>query len=145
MRKVKRRTIQSIQWFVLLAFALFFSQFICAYLQPIVMPGDKLVVASVVKPTLLRSILSVSIVPVIEEWLFRGKLLTWLTRLKGKGFAIIVSSLLFALIHFERYFLPFFFGGVIYSVTKLKLTKLRYSILLHGLYNGAVLLLNYWG
>lgn len=49
----------------------------------------------------VMSLLIVSIVPMIEETLFRGCLQTWLKQKLGRFWAILLASVIFALFHFS--------------------------------------------
>lgn len=78
---------------------------------------------------------AVFVVPVIEEIIFRGAIMRKLERY-GTNFAIIVSSLLFAVYHMiwlQAFFA--FFVGLLLSYTA-KRFSIKWSMLLHILNNG---------
>ncbi|WP_188382632.1 CPBP family intramembrane glutamic endopeptidase [Ornithinibacillus halotolerans] len=85
---------------------------------------------------IMMLIISFTLVPIVEEFLFRGYLLNkWGAKL-GIGKAIIISSLLFAFLHFDiLVFLAYFANGIFYSLVYLKTKKLIVPIILHSLTN----------
>jgi membrane protease YdiL (CAAX protease family) len=81
---------------------------------------------------------STVIVPITEEIVFRGFILRKLLQQYGHAFAIIGSSVLFALFHFDKSFIGAFVHGVIFAVLALRTSSLYAPILVHGIYNAAV-------
>lgn len=91
--------------------------------------------------------LTVAVVaPCFEELMFRGFLLPWLAHawkdLKGgTALALLVSGLLFGLIHLQPAALPTLATlGIVLGLAVLRTGNLLTSILVHGLWNGAVFL-----
>ncbi|KAI9398160.1 hypothetical protein POPTR_003G133800v4 [Populus trichocarpa] len=79
--------------------------------------------------------------PVWEEIVFRGFLLPSLTRYMPVWCAILVSSVAFALVHFNvQRMLPLIFLGVVMGVIFARSRNLLPSMLLHSLWNGFVFL-----
>ncbi|KAJ6415116.1 CAAX AMINO TERMINAL PROTEASE [Salix viminalis] len=79
--------------------------------------------------------------PVWEEIVFRGFLLPSLTRYMPVWCAILVSSVAFALAHFNvQRMLPLIFLGVVMGVIFARSRNLLPSMLLHSLWNGFVFL-----
>ncbi|KAM7525822.1 hypothetical protein LguiA_015724 [Lonicera macranthoides] len=79
--------------------------------------------------------------PVWEEIIFRGFLLPSLTKYMPVWCSILVSSLAFALAHFNvQRMLPLIFLGVVIGVIYARSRNLFPSILLHSLWNGFVFL-----
>lgn len=65
-------------------------------------------------------IVSITLLPIVEEWIFRGVILEEISKIsKSKWLALILSSLLFALFHLSNpgthltAVIPYFFGGMI--------------------------------
>jgi len=80
--------------------------------------------------------------PICEELVFRGAVMRKLERY-GSNFAIIVSSLLFALYHMILFQAVFaFFIGIILAYTAGRFS-LKWAILLHMINNGIAVLLTY--
>lgn len=75
--------------------------------------------------------------PIFEELFFRKFLLKKLLQRNRKNIAIIISSICFALIHFETPYnlIPTFIFGVISSLIYINTQKIGYSILIHFLIN----------
>lgn len=88
------------------------------------------------------SISSLFLAPVLEELFFRKLVLGNLVKRYSISTALLTSSLLFSLIHWETPFnlIPAFLFGIISGILYLKSGRLRYSILLHFMYNGLNLL-----
>ncbi|GLU05879.1 hypothetical protein SLE2022_229540 [Rubroshorea leprosula] len=79
--------------------------------------------------------------PVWEEIVFRGFLLPSLTRYMPVWCAILVSSVAFALAHFNvQTILPLIFLGAVMGVVFARSRNLLPSMLLHSLWNGFVFL-----
>ena len=70
-----------------------------------------------------------------EEFLFRGVILGKL-RPYGDGFALIISSVLFALMHCNIGQIPFaFIGGTIFGFVTIKTNSMLPAMIIHGLNN----------
>ncbi|CAM5219132.1 hypothetical protein UACE39S_03226 [Ureibacillus acetophenoni] len=94
--------------------------------------------------SILFYILSITLTPVMEELLFRGYLFNKWGANQGVVKAMIFSSLLFSLLHFNSGFITHFFNGIFYCLVYLKTKKLILPILLHAFNNfvaGAVIFL----
>ncbi|KAG6684904.1 hypothetical protein I3842_12G086400 [Carya illinoinensis] len=79
--------------------------------------------------------------PVWEEIVFRGFLLPSLTKYMPVWCAVLVSSVVFALAHFNvQRMLPLIFLGVVMGVIFTRSRNLLPSMLLHSLWNGFVFL-----
>lgn len=125
----------------LLLVILLLSQVVSMGLYQLIVPNNNQ--TSVELPTLLSSLSSIAIMPFIEEWLFREKLLFFLLKKTSYWKSILISSFLFSMIHLQLFSLPFFLGGVIYSLARLKSKRWWFPVLLHSSYNGIAILLMY--
>lgn len=85
----------------------------------------------------------VAIVPALtEEFTFRGVILNYL-RKYGDGFAVLVSSILFGLVHGNLVQIPFaFIVGLVCGYITIKTGTILPSVLLHLLNNGTSVLLD---
>jgi hypothetical protein len=85
---------------------------------------------------MMMLIISFTLAPIFEEFLFRGYLLNkWGAKI-GILKAMVASSLLFAFLHFDILVLLAYFAiGVFYSLIYLKTKKLIVPIILHSLTN----------
>jgi membrane protease YdiL (CAAX protease family) len=87
-------------------------------------------------------LLTVIVAPGFEEALFRGVAFPILARRLGLGPAIILSSLIFAAIHFHLpSFVPLFIVATGFSLVYLYSGSLLTPIVMHGLFNGVNLAL----
>ena len=98
------------------------------------------------KPMLLLSIGILG--PITEEIIFRGILVGKLRKKISSTVCIIISSVLFMLIHIHilaieeiLYYLPFLFTGIIYSITYYKTKNITLTIILHIMNNFPAILL----
>lgn len=89
----------------------------------------------------LYALVLVVCAPLWEEIVFRGFLLPSLTKYMPVWCSILVSSVAFALAHFNvQRMLPLIFLGMVMGVTYARSRNLLPSILLHSLWNGFVFL-----
>lgn len=86
--------------------------------------------------SIIMYIISMSIIPpLVEEFAFRGIILGSL-RQYGDGFAILVSSVLFGLIHANFGQIPFaFIGGLILGFLTVRLNSILPAMIIHFLNN----------
>ena len=83
--------------------------------------------------------------PVWEEAMFRGFLLPSLARVTSPALAVVVTSLLFSLVHFTREgFLPLMILGTIFGISYCVTRGLFTPIVLHGLWNACLLAQVMW-
>jgi len=81
------------------------------------------------------------IAPFVEEFIFRGVIARGLNNKYSYGFAIIVSSIMFGLVHLNFWqFTSAFFAGLIITWLYLYSKSLLLVIFAHGLFNGVDLL-----
>ncbi len=79
--------------------------------------------------------------PLTEEFFFRGYLYLYLRKKKGFLIALIVSSLLFSLLHLSfLFFIPFLFFGILSALMLEKRGSLDASLIFHILNNVLALL-----
>ncbi|MFR0814196.1 MAG: lysostaphin resistance A-like protein [Enterococcus casseliflavus] len=82
-----------------------------------------------------RLIGSITWVPVIEEMIFRKYLVSLLQKVFPWKISAGISSIVFAILHGQKNFLPFLINGFIYSWTMKKSGTIVMPILLHMAYN----------
>jgi len=89
-------------------------------------------------------LIGVSIFPgIVEELIFRGLILQWLRRY-GDGFAILISSLMFSLIHLNIAQIPFaLVVGLVLGIIAVKTGSLRLCTIIH-MVNNALSLVAMW-
>jgi membrane protease YdiL (CAAX protease family) len=78
--------------------------------------------------------------PIVEEWIFRGLLLRGLRGVLAPVSALLLSSLVFAVVHPPIAFPPVFVMGLAAALTVERTGNLRAAMLLHAGYNAGVLL-----
>ena len=86
-------------------------------------------------------IYAIVIAPIIEEMIFRNGIISFLKKRHWRyRHAILFSASIFAFIHLDPWFIPYFINGCIYGVIKVKTEDFYSSIFCHSLYNLCVLL-----
>ena len=117
-----------------------------AGLQLLGVPGAPRLEEALGGPTsgvVLLALAAVVVAPACEELLYRGALLPFLAGVRSPAFALVSSSLLFALAH--AHYGPYLFAllgvGLTLGWARLASGRLAASILLHATFNGAQLLL----
>ena len=81
-------------------------------------------------------------IPILEELVYRGNLCGQLETLYGKKIAIVVSSLLFGLMHYNLVqFFYAFIMGIFLSLLYVKTKKMLLPVLSHGILNLLVIFL----
>lgn len=131
-RKITRPTGNSVKYNVTLAFACFAIIFIFGIFYSVAFPmsasrySDKGIISS-----LLTVLVSAVVPAVFEEYLYRKLCCRELT-VHGNAFAVIISSLLFALAHFSFSAFPYaFVCGILLGFVYLKTGSVKYSVAIH--------------
>lgn len=86
----------------------------------------------------IYTLCSVILVPITEEIVFRGFVLRRLREKYRLGTAVVISSFLFAVVHFNKDFLGAFLMGIILAVLALRFSSLYAPMIVHGVYNAIV-------
>ncbi len=89
-------------------------------------------------PQTLRAelLVAVFVAPIFEEIFFRGFLLQGLRRVLGDTWAVLISSLIFAIIHFSVASFPLLLIlGIILGVMRIKTKSIWPGVILHSLNN----------
>jgi len=89
----------------------------------------------------LLLLIMVTLIPVIEEWVFRGILQEEISRrLRSRAAGLVVAAFVFALFHlsnpgtYPAAVLPLFFGGLMFGICYMRI-GLASAILCHSAYN----------
>lgn len=92
----------------------------------------------------LLSIVVFAVVPaVVEEFVFRGCMLSAYSKVDVKA-GILISSLFFALLHFSFGSVLYgFFFGLLFAVVRLVTDNLAYTMIMHCLFNSINVILSY--
>ncbi|AIF42918.1 CPBP family intramembrane glutamic endopeptidase [Virgibacillus sp. SK37] len=94
--------------------------------------------------SLLIAFISAAVIsPLYEEIFYRGFLYRWLRTRIGLNGAILLSSLIFTVIHIPTYnAMPVnFFSGIIFALAYERTDSIWPSVIIHGLTNGIMVLL----
>lgn len=90
----------------------------------------------------LLTILSFTIVPVVEEFFFRGLIYGSLRKYLSVNMSAFICAICFGLVHNSiRNFLPIMFLGFVLCIIREKTNSLYAPIAVHGLYNASVITL----
>ena len=94
---------------------------------------------------LILTFISICILtPISEELLFRGYILDAVNRLHGKWPAIIISSIIFGMVHFDPFTMGMAtIGGVIYGWIRMRTGSLVPGIVAHAMWNTMALMVTY--
>ena len=94
---------------------------------------DRMTEQIMVGTPLWATLLSVSVfAPVLEEWLCRGMILRGLLTRMKPGWAMVISSLFFALIHLNPWqALPAFLLGMLFAYVYYRTGSLKLTMLMH--------------
>jgi len=119
----------------------------CITHRPAPVQDILLLLKSALKAHPLAAFLAVAIMgPVVEEILFRGLLHGALEKQLPTGATIILTSVIFALYHFQMvFFIPLFGVGLLLGWARSKTGAIGLPILIHAVNNGFFLLLVIWG
>lgn len=83
----------------------------------------------------VNALFVVVLAPILEEWIFRKQIIDR-TRRWGEKVSILLSSLAFGLFHLNIYQFFYAFGvGLVFGYMYMRTSRLRYSILLHMIFN----------
>jgi uncharacterized protein len=96
---------------------------------------SKIFLASPWSKIILLSIMTVIIAPILEEYIFRHTLYRQLSKRMGKTLACIITSALFALLHFNALGTISFFGVGIFNCYLYDKYGYRASVLNHFVFN----------
>ena len=87
---------------------------------------------------------TVIIAPIAEELMFRGYVLDSIRKMHGDRVAIVISSMIFGLVHIEPYTAGMAaIGGLIYGFVRVRTESLWPSIIGHMMWNGVALVVTY--
>ncbi|XCQ24317.1 type II CAAX endopeptidase family protein [Bacillus infantis] len=98
--------------------------------------------------TVLIAFISAAVIsPIYEEIFYRGFLYRWLRARMGLTGALLLSSLIFTIIHIPTYnVMPVnFFSGILFALAYERTGSIWPSVLIHGLTNGIMVMLTSLG
>jgi membrane protease YdiL (CAAX protease family) len=101
-------------------------------------------IASSWQDRLALGVVTLVLAPVAEELLFRGVIYAWVRQISRPWIAVLISSLLFALVHANLLaFLPLFLFAVMLALLYEKTRNLLACITAHAVFNGLNFLMLY--
>ena len=87
---------------------------------------------------------TIIIAPIAEELMFRGYLLDSIRKVHGDWIAVVISAMIFGLVHLEPYTIGMAaIGGLIYGYVRIRTGSLWPSIIGHMMWNGVALIVTY--
>ncbi|MDN3077081.1 CPBP family intramembrane metalloprotease [Enterococcus faecalis] len=120
--------------FIYIIFIVNFSTFVVGIFHP----AELNTPSNIYDWRLLIGMISSTVIlgPIIEELVFRGIILGYLQRSFSKQFAVIISALLFGLVHFDwAQSIHTFIAGIIYGIVYLKYKSIFIPIFIHSITN----------
>lgn len=88
-----------------------------------------------IQANILRILLPLLLSPILEEWIFRKWIPNTFQEVMERKKVIILSNLIFTMLHLDIYFFPYLINGLIYSWYYEKMKDLRVPIIMHITYN----------
>lgn len=92
------------------------------------------------------SIITFAVVPaIVEEYVFRGIILTEYLKV-GTAPAVLVSSIFFAMLHFSLGSVMYgFFFGLVFALVRIATGNMIYSMMMHFVFNAINVVMSYFG
>lgn len=135
-----KAVLQKGKWVVIATVLAILSSMLFSYIKASLSIGAGNVanVNEKIEINLLYVLIPVLVAPVIEEFLFRKILPLGLEKLLdriNRTTAIIIANGIFAAVHFDWFFFPYFVNGCLYAWSYEKTKDLKVPMLAHILYN----------
>ncbi|MDA2150825.1 hypothetical protein J2N67_006222 (plasmid) [Bacillus thuringiensis] len=137
--------LQKIKWVLIATVLAILSSMLFSYIKASLSIGTGNVanVNQKIEINLFYVLIPVLVAPVIEEFLFRKILPLGLEKLLdqiNRTTAIIIANGIFAAVHFDWFFFPYFVNGCLYAWSYEKTKDLKVPMLAHISYNAFVFL-----
>ncbi|MCR6856594.1 CPBP family intramembrane metalloprotease [Paenibacillus jamilae] len=137
--------LQKIKWVLIATVLAILSSMLFSYIKASLSIGTGNVanVNQKIEINLFYVLIPVLVAPVIEEFLFRKILPLGLEKLLdriNRITAIIIANGIFAAVHFDWFFFPYFVNGCLYAWSYEKTKDLKVPMLAHISYNAFVFL-----
>ncbi|MEC3195761.1 CPBP family intramembrane metalloprotease [Bacillus cereus] len=137
--------LQKIKWVLIATVLAILSSMLFSYIKASLSIGTGNVanVNQKIEINLFYVLIPVLVAPVIEEFLFRKILPLGLEKLLdqiNRTTAIIIANGIFAAVHFDWFFFPYFVNGCLYAWSYEKTKDLKIPMLAHISYNAFVFL-----
>nr|WP_142329682.1 CPBP family intramembrane glutamic endopeptidase [Bacillus cereus] len=137
--------LQKVKWVLIATVLAILSSLLFSYIKASLLIGTGNVanVNQKIEINLLYVLIPVLVAPVIEEFLFRKILPLGLEKLLdqiNRTTAIIIANGIFAAVHFDWFFFPYFVNGCLYAWSYEKTKDLKVPMFAHISYNFFVFL-----
>ncbi|EEL25743.1 Caax amino protease [Bacillus cereus Rock1-15] len=140
-----KRVVEKGKWIFLttglaIVFSLFFS-YIKGYCG--IDTGNAEQVKTKVELNIFYLIVPILLAPIIEEWIFRKILPFGIEKLFeriNRTIAIVIANGIFAAVHFDWFFFPYFVNGCLYTWSYEKTSDIKVPIVAHITFNSFVFL-----
>ncbi|HFK1488776.1 TPA: lysostaphin resistance A-like protein [Bacillus cereus] len=137
--------LQKTKWILIATVLAILSSMLFSYIKASLSIGTGNVanVNQKIEINLLYVLIPVLVAPVVEEFLFRKILPLGLEKLLdqiNRTTAIIIANGIFAAVHFDWFFFPYFVNGCLYAWSYEKTKDLKVPMLAHISYNAFVFL-----
>jgi membrane protease YdiL (CAAX protease family) len=135
-----KAVLQKGKWVLIATGLAILSSFLFTYIKArlSIGTGNVAIVNQKIEINLLYVLIPVLVAPIIEEFIFRKILplgLEILLERINRTTAIIIANGIFAAVHFDWFFFPYFVNGCLYAWSYEKTKDLKVSILAHISYN----------
>ncbi|EJQ36071.1 hypothetical protein IEE_05452 [Bacillus cereus BAG5X1-1] len=130
-------TFQKIKWIVLVAGLAVLSSLFFSYIKELLSigVGNAAATNQRIEVNPLHMLVPLLIAPIVEEWIFRKKLTNLFNKRLNRIEAIIFANGLFAFVHLDWFFFPYFVNGCLYAWSYEKTKDLKVPMLAHISYN----------
>ncbi|WES09606.1 CPBP family intramembrane metalloprotease (plasmid) [Bacillus paranthracis] len=137
--------LQKVKWVLIATVLAILSSLLFSYIKASLSIGTGNVanINQKIEINLFYVLIPVLVAPVIEEFLFRKILPIGLEKLLdriNRTTAIIIANGIFAAVHFDWFFFPYFVNGCLYAWSYEKTKDLKVPMLAHISYNAFVFL-----
>lgn len=134
---------QKVKWIVLAAGLAVLSSLFFSYIKELLSIGVGNVATTNqrIEVNPLHILVPLLIAPIVEEWFFRKKLTNLFNKRLSRIEAILFANGLFAFVHLDWFFFPYFVNGCLYAWSYEKTKSLKVPMLAHILYNLFVFLM----
>ncbi|WP_430176380.1 CPBP family intramembrane glutamic endopeptidase [Peribacillus simplex] len=89
---------------------------------------------------ILNIVTPLLLAPIIEEYIFRKWLPNVFQDILGRKKSIVLSNIIFSILHLDLYFFPYLANGLIYSLYYERTRDIKVPIIMHISYNVMVFL-----
>ncbi|MGE7869330.1 CPBP family intramembrane glutamic endopeptidase [Bacillus paramycoides] len=128
---------QKVKWIVLVAGLAVLSSLFFSYIKELLSigVGNAAATNQRIEVNPLHVLVPLLIAPIVEEWIFRKKLTNLFNKRLNRLEAILFANGVFAFVHLDWFFFPYFVNGCLYAWSYEKTKSLKVPMFAHILYN----------